>query len=67
MLHANLLNTHEIDPNAFRGNRLESVCAQISATRKKGKNIWTPQRVKEELIELAADDFKKDDEVLEAI
>ena len=67
MLHANLLNTHEIDPNAFRGNRLESVCAQISATRKKGKNIWTPQRVKEELIELAADDFEKDDEVLEAI
>ena len=67
MLHANLLNTHEIDPNAFRGNRLESVCAQISAARKKGKNIWTPQRAQEELIELVADDFEQDDEVLKAI
>ena len=28
MLHANLLNTEDIDPNAFRGNRFESVCFQ---------------------------------------
>ena len=67
MLHANLLNTQDIDPNAFRGNRLESVCVQINATRKKGKNIWTPQREKEEIIELAADDLEQDDEVLEAM
>ena len=67
MLHANLLNTQDIDPNAFRGNPLESVCVQISATRKKGKNIWTPERAKEELIELVAGDFEEDDEVLEAM
>ena len=67
MLHANLLNTEDIDPNAFRGNRFESVCFQISSTRKKGKQIWTPQRAKEQLIELAAEDTDRDDEVLEAI
>ena len=67
MLHANLLNTEDIDPNAFRGNRFESVCFQISSTRKKGKQIWTPQRAKEQLIELAAEDIDRDDEVLEAI
>ena len=66
MLHANLLNTEDIDPNAFRGNRFESVCLQISSTRKKGKRIWTPQRAKEQLIELAAEDVDRDDEVLEA-
>ena len=66
MLHANLLNTQDIDPNSFRGNPLESVCVQISATRKKGKNIWTPQRAKEQLIELAAEDIDRDVEVLEA-
>ena len=67
MLHSNLLNTEDIDPKAFRGNRFESVCLQISATRKKGKQLWTPQRVKAEMIELAAEDLERDDEVLEAV
>ena len=67
MLHSNLLNTQDIDPKAFRGNRFESVCLQISPMRKKGKQIWTPQRAKEQLIELAAEDIERDDEVLEAI
>ena len=67
MLHSNLLNTEDIDPKAFRGNRFESVCFQISSTRKKGKQIWTPQRAKEQLIELAAGHIDRDDEVLEAI
>ena len=66
MLHANLLNTEDIDPNAFHGNSFESVCLQISSTRKKGKQIWTPQRAKEQLIELAAEDIDRDVEVLEA-
>ena len=66
MLHATLLNTEDIDPNAFRGNRFESVCWQMSSTRKKGKQIWTPQRAKEQLIELAAEDIHREDEVLEA-
>jgi len=65
MLPANLLNTEDIDPNAFCVNRFESVCLQISATRKKGKQIWTPQRFKE-LLELAAEGVEQD-EVLETM
>ena len=67
MLHSNLLNTEDINPNAFFEGRFESVCAQISATRKKGKQIWTPEQVRDKLVEVAAEDIERDDEVLEAM
>ena len=47
MLHSNLLNIEDINPNAFSEGRFESVYAQISATRKKGKQIWTPEQVRD--------------------
>ena len=56
MLHANLMNTDDIDPKAFHGNIFESVCAQLSSTRKKGKRIWTDSEIRDQLMEALAVD-----------
>ena len=45
------MNTDDIDPKAFHGNIFESVCAQLSSTRKKGKQIWTESEIRDQLME----------------
>ena len=66
MLHANLLNTEDIDPNAFRHGPFQSACLQLSALRKKGSTKWTPQQVKEKLMEIATEGAEgEEDSVIE--
>ena len=64
MINANLLNTEDIDPNAFQGTPFESLCLQLSALRNDGRTKWTPQQVKEKLIEIAAEGAEDREDIL---
>ena len=43
------------------------MCIHMSATRKKEKQIWTPDQVKYEMIQVAAETIEYNDEALEAV
>lgn len=45
----------------------ESLCLQMSSTRNKGKQLRSPEQIRDELIEAAAEIIDRDDEVLEAM
>ena len=45
------MNTDDIDPKAFHGNIFQSACAQLSSTRKRGKQIWTESEIRDQLME----------------
>ena len=62
MIHANLFNAKDIDPAALEGDPFESVCLQLANQQKRGRPRWTPQEIKEKLIEIAAEGEEDTDE-----
>ena len=67
MIHANLFNAKDIDPAALEGDPFESVCLQLANQQKRGRPRWTPQEIKEKLIEIAAEGEEDTDENMQSL
>ena len=67
MIHSNLFDAKDIDPAAREGDPFESVCLQLANLQKRGRPRWTPQEIKEKLIEIAVEGEEDTDENIQSL